>query len=63
MDENLVPLWVALGVSELSVVPSQVGKIKMLIRGLNRDKLIPKVEHIFELGSIEDAKKALRELR
>ena len=62
MDENLVPLWVALGVAELSVVPPQVGKIKTLIRGLNRNNLIPEAARILELGSIEDVKKALREI-
>jgi phosphotransferase system enzyme I (PtsI) len=58
-DERLLPLWVALGVSELSVVPSQVGKIKHLIMGIDRAKIAPKIEGIFELTSIEEVKKVL----
>ncbi|MDR1966502.1 MAG: phosphoenolpyruvate--protein phosphotransferase [Synergistaceae bacterium] len=58
-EERLVPLWVALGVSELSVAPSQVGKIKQLVRRMDRKTLEPEMERILDMDSIAGARDAL----
>jgi phosphotransferase system enzyme I (PtsI) len=55
-DERLLPVWVALGVSELSVVQSQVGKIKHLIGRVSKADVAPEIERMYALGSIEDVK-------
>ncbi|MDR0617034.1 MAG: phosphoenolpyruvate--protein phosphotransferase [Synergistaceae bacterium] len=55
-DERLLPVWIALGVSELSIVQSQVGKIKHLIGRLSKAGLAPEIERMYALGSIEEVK-------
>ena len=62
-DELLLPVWVALGVTELSVAPSQTGKIKSLIGRIDRAKIAPAVERIFDMRSIQDVKDALGKLQ
>lgn len=62
-DELLLPVWVALGVTELSVAPSQAGKIKSLIGRIDRAKIAPAVERIFDMRSIQDVKDALGKLQ
>lgn len=61
-DGRLVPLWVAMGVSELSVYPSQVGYVKYLIRKLNRGDISKHVEAILAGGMIEKVKSCLNDL-
>lgn len=58
-EELLVPLFVTLGVAELSVVASQVGRVKHLIRRVDCGKLRPEIERILAMGSIEEARAAL----
>jgi phosphotransferase system enzyme I (PtsI) len=55
-DTRLIPLWVTLGVSELSVAPSTVGRVKALIRKVDRKKLRPEMERILDLQYIDDIK-------
>jgi phosphotransferase system enzyme I (PtsI) len=62
-DERLLPVWVALGVSELSVVQSQVGKIKHLIGRVSKAELTPEIERMYALGSIEEVKAFLDGMR
>jgi len=58
-EDRLIPLWAALGVSELSVSPSMVGKVKALVRLVDRNKLIPEMERIMDIPLISDIKKEL----
>ncbi len=59
-DGRLVPLWVAMGVTELSVSPSQVGYVKYLIRKLNRKDIYRHVDTILSYGTIEKVKERLK---
>jgi phosphotransferase system enzyme I (PtsI) len=58
-EARLIPLWVALGVSELSVTPSMVGRVKALIRQTDREKLLPEMERIMDIQYIDDIKHEL----
>lgn len=62
-DERLIPLWVAMGVDELSVVPSLVGKVKHIIRRLNKAKIEAQLDRLLALGSIAELKLHLDELK
>ena len=61
-EEILIPLWVALGVAELSVTPPQVGRVKHLIRRMNRQALAQKLSHVFESGSSKEICKILENI-
>ena len=58
-EARLIPLWVTLGVSELSVSPSMVGRVKALIRKVDRNKLRPEMERILDLQYIDEIKQEL----
>ena len=58
-EARLIPMWVALGVSELSVAPSLVGRVKYIIRRLDRAELIPQIEKILNLQVAEDVRREL----
>jgi phosphotransferase system enzyme I (PtsI) len=58
-DELLLPVWVALGVNELSVTPSRVGKIKSLIGRVDKSKITPEIERVFDMPSIAEVKEFL----
>ncbi|MDR1515106.1 MAG: phosphoenolpyruvate--protein phosphotransferase [Synergistaceae bacterium] len=58
-DELLLSVWVALGVTELSMTPSQVGKIKRLIGRVDKAKITPEIERVFEMRSIAEVKEFL----
>jgi phosphotransferase system enzyme I (PtsI) len=58
-DELLLLVWVALGVTELSVAPSQAGKIKHLIGRIDKAKITAAVERLFDMRSIQDVKDSL----
>ncbi|MDR1019705.1 MAG: phosphoenolpyruvate--protein phosphotransferase [Synergistaceae bacterium] len=62
-DELLLPVWVALGVTELSVAPSQAGKIKHLIGRIDKAKITAAVERLFDMRSIQDVKDSLGSLQ
>ncbi|MCL2006861.1 MAG: phosphoenolpyruvate--protein phosphotransferase [Treponema sp.] len=61
-EESLIPLWVAFGVSELSVAPFLVGRIKHIIRSLNKAELQKKVENILKGKLAEEIRQGLTEL-
>ncbi|MCL2217515.1 MAG: phosphoenolpyruvate--protein phosphotransferase [Defluviitaleaceae bacterium] len=59
-DARLVPLWVAMGVSELSVSSAaQVGHVKYIIRNLNREEVTPVTDLILSGGLINNVKAQL----
>lgn len=61
-DELLVPLWVALGVTELSVAPSLVAKTKHLVRQCNQVELYAKVDGWLGLATADEVRMELEEL-
>jgi len=61
-EDRLIPLWTALGVSELSVSPSMVGKVKSIVRLVDRAQLIPEMERIMDIPLISDIKKELDDI-
>lgn len=58
-EERLVPLWVAFGVSGLSVSPSSVGEVKRLICRLTRSGMKEMAETALSLGCAGEARKYL----
>ncbi len=58
-DTKLVPLWVAMGVDELSVVPSQVAKVKYMIGRLSKEEMERELAEVLSLGRIQDVKDRL----
>lgn len=61
-ETRLIPLWAAMGVEELSVVPSQVGKVKYMLSRLSVADLQRDMESILAQSSIEEVKKALDQI-
>lgn len=58
-ETMLVPLWVAMGIDELSVVPAEVSKVKYLVNHLDRSELKKKMTGILNLGKIENVRQTL----
>ena len=61
-DTKLVPLWVAMGVDELSMVPSQVAKVKYIIGKLSKKEMERELAEVLSLGRIQDVKDRLTEI-
>lgn len=55
-EETLVPLWVAMGVKELSIAPSAVGAIKHIICQLDRNRVRKDLNAILDLERISEVK-------
>jgi phosphotransferase system enzyme I (PtsI) len=55
-EDILVPLWVAMGVSDISVAFEQIGRIKYIVRRCERAALLPEMETILSYGTIGEAK-------
>jgi len=58
-EDRLIPLWASLGVSELSVAPSMVGRVKFLVRRSDRTKLLPEMGRVLDMCEIDRIKQAL----
>ena len=61
-DDRLVPLWVALGVAELSVAPSLVGRVKYLVRRCNVADLAGEMEQVLALETADEVREALDQI-
>ncbi|QOX62211.1 phosphoenolpyruvate--protein phosphotransferase [Anoxybacterium hadale] len=61
-DTKLVPLWVAMGVDELSMVPSQVAKVKYMIGRLSKEEMQRELAEVLAMGRIQDVKDRLAEI-
>ncbi|MBR0598248.1 phosphoenolpyruvate--protein phosphotransferase [Sinanaerobacter chloroacetimidivorans] len=61
-ESKLVPLWVAMGVDELSMVPSQVGKVKYMIGNLSAAEMKKTLDDVLNLGRIEEVKSRLADV-
>jgi phosphoenolpyruvate-protein phosphotransferase (PTS system enzyme I) len=60
-DERIVPLLLAMGLDEFSVVPAQVGKIKYIISRSDLSRLSGFVDRILAADSIDEVKSLLAE--
>lgn len=58
-ETRLIPLWAAMGVDELSVVPSQVGKVKYMLSRISVAELQKDMASILAQSSIEEVKRQL----
>ena len=58
-DDRLVPLLLAMGLDEFSVVPAQVGKVKHMVRSADFAALAPLVEELLSQREIAGAKALL----
>ncbi len=64
-DQLLIPIWIALGVKELSVVPSQLGRTKYTIRHVSIEKtkeVLPRVLNAPSISAVIKELKALAEI-
>jgi phosphotransferase system enzyme I (PtsI) len=62
-DENLLPLLIGMGLDEISVAPSQVGRVKHLISLLNYKDIREMSRKVLELSSVDEIKKQLSQLQ
>jgi phosphotransferase system enzyme I (PtsI) len=60
-EERLVPLWVVLGITELSVVPARVGCVKHIIRHISSADAGRKLAPLFDCTSAGKARTLLDE--
>lgn len=58
-DELLIPLWVALAVSKLSVAPSLTSAVKQHIRFCDRRTITPFIKEILNCGTAAEVKERL----
>ena len=58
-DDRRVPLLLAMGLDEFSVVPAQVGKVKHMVRSADFAALAPLVEELLSQREIAGAKALL----
>jgi phosphotransferase system enzyme I (PtsI) len=61
-ESKLIPLFMAMGVDELSVVPSQVGKVKYIISRISIEKVQESLNQIINCKKIDEVKKKLAEI-
>jgi phosphotransferase system enzyme I (PtsI) len=61
-EGRLVPLFVAMGVQELSVAPSQVGKVKYIVNRISAKVIQDDLNEILSCGRIDDVKSRLSEI-
>lgn len=62
-ESRLVPLFVAMGVQELSVAPSQVGKVKYIVGRMSAEEVRSRLDEILNCGIIDDVKAKLAEIQ
>ncbi|MBE6013368.1 MAG: phosphoenolpyruvate--protein phosphotransferase [Lachnospiraceae bacterium] len=55
----LIPLWLALGIDELSVAPSQLGKVKYLIGRMAKTSVQELMNEVMSMHKIEDVRARL----
>ena len=62
-DAALVPLWVAMGLTELSVVPSQVARTKYIVNHISKAEVKEKLDEILALDTVAEVSLALDGLK
>lgn len=58
-DPLLIPLWVAMGIDELSVAPALVGRTKYIVSQLSKSEQLSTLERVLTSGSIPEVKELL----
>lgn len=61
-EPRLIPLWCALGVDELSVAPSLVGRTKYIVGQVSKKEMEARAEKLLACGSIPEAKQELSKI-
>lgn len=61
-EGRLVPIWVAMGIDELSVVPSQVGRVKYIISKVSSKEMQKSLYEILDYSMIDDVRAKLAEI-
>ena len=58
-EPRLIPLWVAMGIDELSVAPALVGRTKYIVAQLSKSEQQATLEKVLASGSIPEVKEIL----
>ena len=58
-DRRLLPLWIGLGIDELSTVPKSILKIRKSLAKLDCKKCNKLVDKVFKMNTASDIKKLL----
>lgn len=58
-EPRLIPLWVAMGIDELSVAPALVGRTKYIVGQLSKGEQQATLSEVLASGSIDDVKAKL----
>lgn len=61
-EPRLIPLWLAMGIDELSVAPGLVGRTKYLLTQLDREEMKKVLDQVLDSSSIADVKKTMDEI-
>ena len=59
-DATVIPLWVAMGLAELSVVPGQVARTKYIVDHLDQGKLRQRLPELLSLATVEEVRAAMK---
>lgn len=62
-EPRLIPLWVAMGIDELSVAPALVGRTKYIIAQLSKEEQISTLNAVLASGHIPEVKNKLAEVQ
>lgn len=61
-EPRLIPLWCMMGIDELSVAPSLVGRTKYIVTQLSKSSIMNKMDIVLSSGKISDAKNILDDI-
>lgn len=62
-DASLIPVWAAMGLTELSVVPAQVARTKYIINHINKSEIRASLDKILALETTEEVEAFLSDLK
>ena len=62
-DPLLLPLWLAMGIGELSVSPASVLSLRRALSGLTQEDCLPLLEHVLGMQDTDDVLDCLQEFR
>mgnify|MGYP003276890790 FL=1 len=62
-DPLLLPLWLAMGIGELSVSPTSVLSLRRSLSGLSREDCLPLLERVLEMQDTDEVLDCLKEFR
>ena len=58
-----MPLWLAMGIGELSVSPTSVLSLRRSLSGLSREDCLPLLERVLEMQDTDEVLDCLKEFR